>query len=143
MEVDIPVQDDGTVPDVTMTTIADTGRFVAAALTLPHGSWPEESYVAGQTLNLNDLVPIVERVRGQKLTVRKHTKTSMQEQIDSIPADSIKEEDFMGRFFLQLSLAFADGTPRISVMPPEVNNKFPEITTTKVEEYVTKAWGLA
>jgi hypothetical protein len=143
MEGDIPVSDDGTVPEVTMTTIADTGRFVAAACTLPFGSWPEESYIAGQTLSFDDIVSAIEKVRGQKMEIRKHTKTSMQKQINDIPADSANEEDIMARFFLQLSSCFAEGALKISVMPPDLNEKFPDIKPIQVAEYVEKYWGKA
>jgi hypothetical protein len=143
MTADIPVQNDGTIPDVTMTTIADIGKYVAAACTLPLGTWPEESYIAGQTLNFADIISIVEKVRGKDLAVRKHTKTEMREQIDFLPAGSKEEEHFMARFFLQLSLAFADGIVKHSIMPAELNGKFPAIKPTQVEEYVTKYWSAA
>lgn len=140
MTADLPVQDDGTVPDVTMTTIADVGKYVAAACTLPFGSWEEESYIAGQTLNMEEVIKIVEKVRGAQVTIRKHTKSSLKAQIDAIPADSQEPEHFMGRFFLQLSLAFADGKIKSSVMPAEMNAKFPEIRPVQVQKYVAKSW---
>ena len=140
MTADLPVLDDRTVPDVTFTLIHDVGRFVARACTLPQGSWPEEFYMAGQTLNMMEVVAIVEKARGSKMTVRKHTKSSMQAQIDAISPDSEKEEDLMGRFFLQLTLAFADGAFKSTVMPPELNERFPDVKCTSIEEYVSSSW---
>lgn len=87
---------------------------------------------------MTEIVEIVEKVRGRKMTVKKNTISSIQAQIDSIPADSQVEDDLMARFFLQLTSAFVD--PKSSVMPPELNEKFPNIETTSVETYVTRCW---
>jgi hypothetical protein len=87
---------------------------------------------------MTEIVDIVEKVRGRKMTVRKNTISSIQAQIDSIPADSQVEDDLMARFFLQLTSAFVD--PKSAVMPPELNEKFPNIETTSVETYVTRCW---
>ena len=140
MTADLPVLDDGTVPDVTFTSISDVGRLVSAALTLPFGSWAEETYLAGHTLNMMDVVAIIESVRKQQMVVRKHTVSTMQAQINAIPADSEKEEDFMARFFLQLTLCFADGALKKTVMPPELNANFPAIEMMTVDDYVTSHW---
>ncbi|KIW05324.1 uncharacterized protein PV09_03845 [Verruconis gallopava] len=142
MTADIPVKEDGSFPDLTMTTIADVGHFVAAACALPQGTWPEDSYLAGETLSIGKVIDIIESVCGRKVIVRKYTKKALLEEIAQIPADSVREEDIMGRFFLQLTLAFAEGEQGKSVMAPDLNHRFPEIKTTSVEEYVRKYWGV-
>jgi hypothetical protein len=137
MKAELPVRDDGSLPDATFTTMANVGQFVAAACELPQG-WPEDTYLAGETLNMSDVIEIIEKVRGRKVAVTKHTKQSLKEQIDAIPYDN--EEGIMARFFLQLLKSFADGEEASTVMKPELNSKFPDIKTTGVEDYVRKYW---
>ncbi|CAO2652030.1 Nn.00g003130.m01.CDS01 [Neocucurbitaria sp. VM-36] len=69
MKADIPLSKEIEVPRMTMTEIGDVGRFVAAACLLPKGSWREDFSMAGDTLKIDEIVKIIEKVRGGLMAV--------------------------------------------------------------------------
>jgi hypothetical protein len=138
LTADVPLQNDGTLPAITMTSMADVAKYVAALCELPQGEWKEDSYVAGGTHNMSSVIHLIEKVRGSKMKVTKYTKQALTEQIDAIAPDN--EERAMNRFFLQLTRTFADGEKGWTVMEPELNTMFPHIRPMSVEEYMNQYW---
>lgn len=58
----IPLQANGQPANISMTSAADVGRFVAAAISLPQ--WPPELRMCGDRMNVSRLVQIAETVQG-------------------------------------------------------------------------------
>ncbi|KAK8050630.1 isoflavone reductase family protein [Apiospora phragmitis] len=59
---------------ITMTSVYDVARFVAAAVELGLDSWPREFKMLGASLSTKHLVEVCEEVRGDKVTFHKVTR---------------------------------------------------------------------
>lgn len=69
MKADIPLAKDGSVLRITMTKISDVGWFTTVACLLPKGAWKEDFSIVGDTLALDEIVRVIEDVRGRKIEV--------------------------------------------------------------------------
>ncbi|PVH75178.1 NAD(P)-binding protein [Cadophora sp. DSE1049] len=128
------VKDDGTVPRVTMTEIGDVGRFVATALELER--WERDMDVAGDTVRLDEVVDIAERVTGKKFDVRRLGRKELEKQVETL----VSEQDMLKRMWVQLKLMMLDDEVGSAVLKPVVNELCPGIQAISVEKYLTKYW---
>lgn len=56
-KAELPMRDDRSFPNITMTTIEDVGRFVAAACELLEGMWKPVMSMAGETISESNSLP--------------------------------------------------------------------------------------
>jgi hypothetical protein len=133
MKARIPVDVDGKIPRITMMEIGDVGRFVDAACDLPPGEWKEDFSVVGETLGMDEVVRIIEMVRGKKMDVEFRT-------IEQIKEDISKTEDEMKVFWLELEMIYARDAVGEGVITPILNGICPQVRPMGVEEYVRKFW---
>lgn len=70
MRARIPLSPEGNIPRLSLAELSDVGRFTAAVCLLPKGAWKKEFNFVGETVRMNDVAKIVEKVRGQKMDVR-------------------------------------------------------------------------
>ena len=94
--------------------------------------------MAGDTLTINRVIALIEKVRAGKVIVTKRTGKQLLAEASHIVPNS--EESVLGIFFLELMATFAEGKQGWSVMKPELNELFPKIKPTTVEEYLMKYW---
>lgn len=130
--VDVPVRQDGTTPNLTMTDIRDVGRFVVAALDLPEPWAGRELGMAGDTLSFDELVALCQKHTGMAVEARKVTVEQLQTKLVSVPP-----HQFIARMELQLSIVCAcDG----SIVEPALN-KLCSIKPTRVNDFLQRYWG--
>jgi hypothetical protein len=130
----IPLREDGGIPRISMMEIGDVGRFVAAACSLPAGAWREDFSMVGETLRMDEVVKIIERVRGKKVEVVSRTTEEIRREKEE------NKEDEMKFFWLELEETYASDKVGEGVIEPVLNGLCPDVKSMSVEEYVTKFW---
>lgn len=134
MKAALPISSDGEIPQITMTEIGDVGRFVAAACLLPKGSWKADMGIVGETLRLDEVVAIIEKIRGSKMEVTHR------------PFSQIEQEEakatifYPNQFWLQVELATARNKSDALIMSPDLNALCPSVKPLSVEQYMRKFW---
>lgn len=136
MRVEIPETADGAVPSVSMTEITDIGRFVAAACELPEGEWQEDFSCVGDTLPVDRVAVLIEKVRGGKVSVITRTK----EQIEKDKEQAMTDGEFYRHFWLELEEMYTRNEQGESVIEPKLNKLCPNVRPITVEEYLIKFW---
>ncbi|KAF2015095.1 NAD(P)-binding protein [Aaosphaeria arxii CBS 175.79] len=133
MKAEIPLTKEGEVPRITMTELRDVGRFVAAACLLPDGFWQEDFSMVGETLRMDEIVKVIEKVKGGKVEV-------MYRKYDELAALTKREENPWRKFWYELEGAIARDTKGEAFVDPILNGLFPDIKPVSIEEYLTKYW---
>lgn len=134
MKATIPLTKDGEIPTMSMTEIGDVGRFVAATCLLPPGSWQEDFMLSGDTQKLDNMVGIIERIRGAKMEVSYR-------EYETIEKDVAKVETFYpNKMWLQLELEVAKNETGHCIMGSTVNDLCPSVKALTVESYMEKFW---
>jgi hypothetical protein len=135
LRAEIPLTARGEVPRITMTEIGDVGRFVAAACDLPPGTWKEEFGAVGETLSMDEVVAIVERVRGRKVQVKYRTHEEIEEDLSKVG-----KEDYLREFWLEMEVRYARDAEGEGIIVPVLNALVPQVKPMSAEEYVSKFW---
>lgn len=86
---ELPIKDDGQWPRITMTSMRDVGRFVAASLNVP--KWEENMSMAGDTLTMGELLAHAEAVTGKKFKVVILKREDLEKRLAGLAQD-----DFIG-----------------------------------------------
>ncbi|KAJ3563940.1 hypothetical protein NP233_g8621 [Leucocoprinus birnbaumii] len=115
---------------LTLTTIADVGRFVAGAVKL-EGRWPEELGMVGETTSYNQVVRDVESVTGKKLEVEYLDKEKIAKALEVTKGDEIK-------FFYTQALGVIAGG--LGAVEPTLNRLATQVATTSVKDFVIEYW---
>ncbi|KAL9115634.1 MAG: hypothetical protein Q9227_000002 [Pyrenula ochraceoflavens] len=140
MKAEIPLiegkENERSVPRITMTELGDVGRFVAAACELPLGEWKEDMFCVGDTLRLDEVVEIVERMRGRKMEVKYRTVEEIRQDLGK----AREKGDVLGVMWLQLQEMCTRDEEEASWLTPVVNQMCPQVKATTVEEYVKRFW---
>lgn len=135
MRARIPLSPKGRVPRISLMEVGDVGRFVAAACALPAGAWKEDFSMVGETLEVDEVVNIVEKVRGREM------------EVERVPFERVVMEEkkqtvvYPDKFWGQLETVLARDEEGEAWVSPVLNGKCPEIEPMRVEEYVKKFWG--
>lgn len=134
MRARIPLTREGRVPRLSMMEIGDVGRFVAAACVLPAGTWREDFSMEGATVRLDEVVRIVEEVRGRKMEVvyRPYEMVCEEEEREQVA--------YPDKFWGQLERMVARERVGEGVVEPVLNELCPQVRPMGVEEYVRKFW---
>lgn len=129
---ELPVKEDGTFPYITMTAVEDIGKFVAKSLDLE--TWETVSYMAGDTLRMDEVVHIAEGVMGgAKWEIVPVTKEQYDEMITNC-----EETETSKKLWLQLGLMYTRGE---GVLEPQLNRLFPDVRPLTVEGYMRRYYG--
>jgi hypothetical protein len=131
MRAEIPLGEGGRVPRVSMTEIGDVGRFVAAACGLER--WEERMGMVGETVWMDDVVKMMEQVRGAKVEVVYRPLEKVREEKDT-------ERDWGKIFWLELEEIYARDQEDEGVISPTLNRLCPEIRPMKIKEFLIKFW---
>ncbi|KAB2574023.1 uncharacterized protein LTHEOB_12152 [Lasiodiplodia theobromae] len=126
---------------VTFTYTFDVARFVVAALDLE--VWEEESCIAGDTVTWNEFVRMAEEVRGTKFNVVYDDVEKLKRgELTELPGHVATYGSFPKELFQGFMSMFEQFTTdeKISVVPPELNKKFPEIKPLTVREMLKQYW---
>lgn len=124
----LPLKDDGTLPTITMTTIEDVGRFVAAACELLVGRWWPVMSMVGETINLQTANDLIEEIFKNKLQVELFNRESLEEIVDSVPGAGRNPEETLKKMSAQINiLRLEDKITGICRLEPVVNNLCPRV----------------
>ena len=113
-----------------LTSAADVGRFVAAALELD--KWEGRLGMVGSRTTWNELTRLGGKVRGEKFVVNRTTVDEAMSKRES------KQEDEFGAFLQEVYIGICRGEFDYEAT---LNKKFPQIAPTTVEAFVEKWWG--
>lgn len=100
MKAALPLNPEGKSPRTILTDLRDVAKFVSAACDLPDGQWEQDMGMAGDKKHVDDVVTIIEKVRGAKMGVTYRP-------IEQISKEAKEEKDIMRKFWLQLEEACA------------------------------------
>lgn len=134
MRAEIPLTRDGEVPSMTLTEIADVGRFVAAACLLPKGQWQVDFSMEGETLRMDKVVEVIEEIRGGKMVVQYRP-------YGGIEKDEQQEEvEYPNKFWLQVELVVGEDKIGAGRLPATLNQLCPTVKPISIREYLNKFW---
>ncbi|KAF1842014.1 uncharacterized protein K460DRAFT_177620 [Cucurbitaria berberidis CBS 394.84] len=129
---EMPVKEDGSWPRISLTSVRDVGRFVAASLDLPR--WERDMNIIGDTLTAGELIELGERVTGEKFNVNKLKRGDLRGQLDALPDESIE------RLPLEFKESYCRDEEGLGWSTPTVNELCPEIKPMSTEQYLRKWW---
>lgn len=129
-----PLSPEGNVPRLSLTEIGDVGRFTAAACLLPEGAWKEEFNFVGETISMDEVTKIIEKVRGTRMNV---TYRPFRQIVEEEAKETV---DWASKFWLQAELVHALDKAGEGVLEPVHNELVPQVRPISVEEYVRKYW---
>lgn len=130
---ELPVKADGQWPRITLTSLRDVGRFVAAALDLP--KWEEDMDMVGDTLTMGELLRHAEEVTGKSFEVQKLDPATIERKMASL-----QQDDYMGILWSEFNFAYTrDGDDEV-VLRPVLNQLCPEVRPIGVRAYLAKYW---
>jgi hypothetical protein len=131
MRAEIPAGEGGGPPRISMTEIGDVGRFVAAACGLD--KWEARMGMVGETVRMDELVRMVEEVRGRKMEV-------VYRSLGRIREEKENEKDLGKVFWLELEEMYARDREDEGVIRPTLNRLCPEVKPIGIKEYLVKYW---
>ncbi|GES61625.1 isoflavone reductase family protein [Aspergillus terreus] len=130
--VEVPVQQDGSFPTLTMTDIRDVGRFVVAALEMEEPWGGRELGMAGDVIGLGEVIELCERYVGKKIEVRAFTQAQLDERLRGFDPS-----DILARLDCQYTMLCGRGG---SVVKPVLNALCPHVHPTSVKDFLEKYW---
>jgi uncharacterized protein YbjT (DUF2867 family) len=131
---ELPVMADGTFPRVTLTAVEDVGKFVARSLELPSGSWETTSYMVGETVRMDEVVRIAEKVMGRKWEVRTVSPEEWEKRIEELDS----ENDPGRKMWAQLGLCYTRDVEGRGWLEGRLNVLFPDVKPLSVEGYLRR-----
>ncbi|KAH6625339.1 hypothetical protein C7974DRAFT_455338 [Boeremia exigua] len=136
MKARIPLSPEGNIPRLSLTEISDVGRFTAAGCPLPNGAWKQELNFVADTIRMDEVVRIIEKVRGQKMEV---TYRPYEQIVEEAAKETV---DWPNKFWLQVETVHALDQVGNGVVEPVHNDLVPQVKPISVEEYLRKFWSL-
>jgi hypothetical protein len=134
MTANVPLSPEGHVPRITMTELGDIGLYVSALCKLPLGAWRDEHIgIEGDTKRVDDIILMVEKVRGRKISVNyiPHEQIVDDTKLAEKPLEKLWRELEAGIALDEVGMGYFDG---------EANKRFEEIRPMTYEEYIQKYW---
>ncbi|KAF2492376.1 NAD(P)-binding protein [Lophium mytilinum] len=131
---------DGEQP-VTFTLTRDVGKFVAESLSLE--SWEPTSYIVGDKVKLNDMLKWAEGATGKKFDVHyddvaKLKTYQVTELPSNVPRYAFFPKEMMFGMLAMMGLGMAEG--HFDFKGPTLNEKLPQVKTTKVKDFLEEYW---
>ncbi len=115
---------------INVTLLADVAKLVAASLDLDR--WEPHSGVIGSRTSWNEIIRLREKVRRRQFDVKQQTVEAM------LANKHPHSTDLLDNLYQDAMVQFAQGEVEY---PPTLNERFPEIKLTKIEEFLEKWWG--
>jgi hypothetical protein len=126
---EIPVKEDGSFPQISMTSVEDVGKFVAKSLDLE--KWEPTSSMVGQTLRMDEVVHIAEKVLGCRWEVVRVPVADMEKK-------AAEEKDSIKKMWLDIGLMFSRDLEGEGFLKPRLNRLCPDVKPLTVEGYLRK-----
>ena len=138
--VEMPVKDDCTAPKLTMTSLKDIGRFVAAACELPEGRWEESMEMVGETVAMDEVTAVIEEVTGRRVAVSKVGREELRRRAESIEGIGGTREAILTKMVAEINLLALEEKEGMCLLRPVVNELCPDVKPVSVREMVQRAW---
>jgi uncharacterized protein YbjT (DUF2867 family) len=134
------VTEQGTSPRITLTDIADVGRFVAAACELPDGKWKEDMSMVGQTLTMKEVTETLEEVSGVKLRRERLDPQALKKKIYAVKGIGRTEEEIIGKLWNQIEAIMVKDEEDAGVLRAVVNELCPQVKPQSIREYLERVF---
>jgi len=126
---------------VTFTLTRDVGKFVAESLELE--SWEPTSYLVGDKVKLNDMLKWAEAATGKKFDVSyddvaKLKSYQVTELPSNVPRYAFFPKPMMMGMLAMMGLGMAEN--HFNFKGPTLNEKLPQVKTTKVKDFLETYW---
>ena len=140
MTAELPVKTDGSHPRMTMTEIGDVGRFVAAACELEDGRWEEDMSMVGDTIGVDEVVRLIEDVRGRKMQWTTVGKEELDRRVASVEGIGSSRAEMVKKMNAQFELNALEERVGLSILEPVVNRLCPQVKPISAEVYLEQCW---
>ena len=130
---------------ITTTSITDIGKFVAAALDLPHGLWNGFMGMAGATVTLAEIRNILvegtnaQKVRNESITAKDCEE--IEEKYEAELAEGFSVEALIGKMVAQMERASCQDVVGECIIEPKLNQLCPDVEVTDLGAYLQEVWG--
>jgi hypothetical protein len=141
----VPLTISGGPAKVTVTSIRDVGKFVAAALELPSGMWEGNLGMVGTTVTMAEVREILAAetsapgIEDQGISAKDCDK--LVEAFDRDLAEEFSLQAWLGRMVAQMEKAACSGAVGEAIIEGKLNDLCPEVSTTNLKEYLKEVWG--
>jgi hypothetical protein len=144
----IPTTDAGEPARFTITRIVDIGKFVAAALDLPAGSWDESDGILGMsgcTVTFEEIRRILrEETNAPEIKEEVVTREDCLREVarfDEELSKGFSVEALKGKMVAQMEAATCNGRVGETVIEPMLNRLCSEVEVTDLRAYLSEVWG--
>lgn len=139
--VEVPIKDNSSVPKITMMSIGDIGRFVAAACELLDGSRKESMEMVGGTMALDEVTEIIGEVTWRSMEVSKVGKGELKRRADEIEGIGASREEIVRKMVSEIEVCLLERGEEMSVYVPAVHGLCLRVKPMSVQEMFERAWG--
>ena len=141
----IPTTVSGEPARISTTNIADIGKFVAAALDLPPGSWHGCMGMSGTIKTFAEIRDILAN-ETHAPKIEKNTVTAKDceqaiEKFNTRLAEGFSIEALKGKMVAQMEKASCSGVVGEGFVEAKLNELCPEVVTTDLRDYLREVWG--
>lgn len=130
---EVPVKTDGSWPRLSLTTVRDVGRYVAASLDLPR--WNPDMNIMGDTLSFGDLISEAERITGKAFRVERWEETSLDPQLAAL-----EQDEPWRKLGLEFKKSYCRDEEGLGWSRPTVNQMCPHVRLVRASEFLEKWW---
>ncbi|KAM6506703.1 hypothetical protein FSOLCH5_013678 [Fusarium solani] len=123
---------------ITMTYSKDVARFVARLV--DEDEWPENSFISGSDVTQNQIVAIAEKAIGDKMTVTYDTLEDLEAGKATV---LFPGESYGGMDPVEMTAMVGASVVKGEMLLPKegrLNDRFPEIQVTSIDDLITRAW---
>ncbi|KAL6365989.1 hypothetical protein LRP88_00572 [Fusarium phalaenopsidis] len=124
---------------ITMTYSKDLARFVARLV--DEDEWSEWSFISGSDVTQNQIVAIAEKAIGDKLAVTYDTLEELKAGKATVLFPN--EESYGGMDTMGMMAMLGASVVEGEMLLPKggrLNDRFPEVQTTSIDDLITRAW---
>lgn len=125
---------EGKAPRLSLAKVGDVGRFTATARLLTQRAWREEFHFLGETMRMDEVVNIIEKVRGRNMEITCRPYKQIVEE------EANKTVNFPDGFWLQAEPVHGLARAGEGVIESVHNDLVPQVKPISVEHFVRKFW---
>ena len=133
---ELPTKENGKCAQLTMTDIADVGRFVAAACELPLCTWKPYMGMAGDTLGVDTIAHKLGQTIGTPFSISNVKASHLEERVAGIHGMGTSREEIWTKMLSQMELIMIEEKEGYAIQEPYLNKVCPHVKPSTVEDYL-------
>lgn len=141
----IPTSDSGVPAKISMTSIEDIGKFVAAALDLPKGEWHGFLGMTGANVTLGEIRQMLREETNapdiKENILTKEDCQNVERGFDEVLNKGFSVEALMGKMVAQMEKAACGGVVGETMIEGKLNEVCPEVKVTDLKQWLKEVWG--